>query len=146
MAGVRCQWNVPLTLKAHQGVIHVQQDEGQAKWEQPNDLLDYFRRSIKECNLPYPVQLRYRGLGAMFITSVHNNSYVAQAGWRPAEDVGTHAQGKPGTSLWTVSLRLRTLEKGLGKNLKRARTRPSCLVCPYPSGRQLHNAYSTHSG
>ncbi len=47
--------------------------------------------------------------------------------FRLAEDVSDHAQRKPGTSLRTAILRLLTMEKGLGENLKRARTGPLCL-------------------
>ncbi len=36
---------------------------------------------------------------------------MAQANWRPAED----DQGRPGTPLCTASLRLRTIEEGLGE-------------------------------
>ncbi len=32
----------------------------------------------------------------------------------PTENVGHYIQGRAGTSLWTVNLRLRTVEKGLG--------------------------------
>ncbi len=39
-------------------------------------------------------------------------SHIAQANWRPAEDVGNHGQGRPGDPLW-----LRMVEKGLGESL-----------------------------
>ncbi len=45
---------------------------------------------------------------------------------------GNHAQGKPGTSLLTTSLRVRTMEKWLGKTLKRSRTGPSSLWWSIP--------------
>ncbi len=37
----------------------------------------------------------------------HTASYVAQTSWRPAEDMGNHDQGRPGTALRTASLRWR---------------------------------------
>ncbi len=38
--------------------------------------------------------------------------------WRSrAEDMGYHDQGRPGTDLWTASLRPRTMEKGLGESV-----------------------------
>ncbi len=40
---------------------------------------------------------------------------TSQANWRPAEGVGDHDYGVPGAPLRTTSLRLRTMEKGLGK-------------------------------
>ncbi len=40
-----------------------------------------------------------------------------QANWGPSEDVGNHDQGRPGIRLRTASLRLRTIEKGLGESL-----------------------------
>ncbi len=46
--------------------------------------------------------------------SANTASHVAQANWRPAEDVGNHDQGRPGTPLRTVSHRSRTMEKGMG--------------------------------
>ncbi len=43
--------------------------------------------------------------------------YVAQANWRPTEDVGNHDQGRSGAPLRNASLRLSTMEKGLGESL-----------------------------
>ncbi len=40
---------------------------------------------------------------------------VAQTNYRPAEDMGNHDQGQPGTDLRTASPRPRTMEKGLGE-------------------------------
>ncbi len=37
--------------------------------------------------------------------------------WRPAEDMGYHDQGRPGTDLRAASLRPRTIEKGLGESV-----------------------------
>ncbi len=37
---------------------------------------------------------------------------MAQSNWRPAEDMGYHDQGRPGTAL-----RPRTMEKGLGESV-----------------------------
>ncbi len=45
-------------------------------------------------------------------TSAHTASHMAQTNRRPAEDVGNHDQGRPGTDLRTASLRPRTTEKG----------------------------------
>ncbi len=45
----------------------------------------------------------------------HTASLVAKTGWRPTEGVVRDTQGREGTSLWTASLRLRTMEKGLGE-------------------------------
>ncbi len=42
-------------------------------------------------------------------------SLVAKAIWRPTEDVGHDTQGRPGTSLWSARLPLRTTEKGMGE-------------------------------
>ncbi len=47
----------------------------------------------------------------------HTTSHVAQASWRPAEDMDNHDQGRPGTALWTANLRPRTMEKGLGESV-----------------------------
>ncbi len=47
----------------------------------------------------------------------HTASHVAQANWRPAEDMGNHDQGRPITPLRTAILRFCTMEKGLGKSL-----------------------------
>ncbi len=42
---------------------------------------------------------------------------MAQANWRPIEDVGNHNQGRPGAPLRIVSLRLRTMEERLLEGL-----------------------------
>ncbi len=44
--------------------------------------------------------------------------HEAQTCWRPAEDMGNHDQGGPGTALRTASLRPRTAEKELGESLQ----------------------------
>ncbi len=44
-------------------------------------------------------------------------SHVAQASWRPAEDMGNHDKSRSETALRTASLRPRTLEEGLGENV-----------------------------
>ncbi len=38
------------------------------------------------------------------LPSSHTASHVAQAGWRPAEVVGNHDQGRPGAPFRTASL------------------------------------------
>ncbi len=50
--------------------------------------------------------------------------------------VGTEL-GRPGTALRAASLRPRTIEKGLGKRAKWARTGPSSLECLRPSRGKL---------
>ncbi len=45
----------------------------------------------------------------------HTTSHVVQKSWWPAEDMGYHDQGRPGTDLRTASLRPPTIEKGLGE-------------------------------
>ncbi len=42
-------------------------------------------------------------------------SHMAQTSWRPAEDMGNHDQGRPGTALRTESFRPRMVEKGLSE-------------------------------
>ncbi len=65
-------------------------------------------------------------------------SYVAQANWNPSEDVDNHAKGKPGTPLQTARLRQRSMQTGLGKNVKWARTGPSSLGCLHSTRGKLH--------
>ncbi len=47
----------------------------------------------------------------------HTASHMALTSWKPAEDVGNHYQGRPGTTLWTASLRPHAMEKGLSESL-----------------------------
>ncbi len=58
---------------------------------------------------------------------INIGSHVAQANWRPTEDVGNHDQDRPGAPLWTASLRLHTMEKGLDESLQRVCAGPSSL-------------------
>ncbi len=53
-----------------------------------------------------------------FTPHARTASLVAETSWKPTEDVGHSTQGRPGTSLWTASLRLRTVEKGLVESLR----------------------------
>ncbi len=47
------------------------------------------------------------------VTFTHAASHVAQANWRPADDVDNRDQVRPGTPLRFASLRLHTMEKSL---------------------------------
>ncbi len=60
---------------------------------------------------------------------------MAQANWRPAGDVGSHDQDRPGTLLRTVSLRLGTMQKELGEHFDCGRSNMECL---YPRRGQLN--------
>ncbi len=62
-------------------------------------------------------------------TSANTASRVAPTNWRPAEDVGSHYQGRPGAPLRTTSLWLRTMEKGQGESLLWACAGPLSLQC-----------------
>ncbi len=84
------------------------------------------RRRLCLKNIPALfVQRRPRWLGhstrlsgnELIIDFAHTASHVAQTNWGPAEDVGNHDRGRPGTPVRTASLRPRTMEKGLGENL-----------------------------
>ncbi len=55
--------------------------------------------------------------GRYLLALLTGNSHMAQTNWRPAEDMGYHDQGRPGTDLRTASLRPRTMEKGLGESV-----------------------------
>ncbi len=90
-----------------------------------NDSIHYILHVRRRACVP-PVELRRRlyltRMPALLVQRrlrwfANTTSYVAQASWRPAEDVGNHDQGRPRTPLRTASLRLRTMEKGLGKSL-----------------------------
>ncbi len=70
-------------------------------------------------------------------TSAHTASHVVQANWRPTEDVGNHDQRRSGAPLRTVSLRLRTMENGLGESLVNLRR-------TVESGLHLSEAWSAH--
>ncbi len=67
----------------------------------------------------------------------HTSSHVAQKSWRPAEDIVNHEQGRPRASLRKASLRLRTIEKGMGESFQWARTWPSSLGCLRPRCGQI---------
>ncbi len=67
------------------------------------------RRRLSLTRIPaLLVKRRLRLLGELI-------KVVVQTSWRPAEDMGYRDQGGPGTDLRTASLRLRTMETGLGE-------------------------------
>ncbi len=51
------------------------------------------------------------------------------ANWRPAEDMGSHDQGRPETPLRITCIRPHTMENGLGESFLWARARSSSLEC-----------------
>ncbi len=66
------------------------------------------------------------------------------ANWRPTED----AEGRPGTALWSASLRLHTMEEGLGENRKRSLClgRLYLLVMPaQPAPGERRHKYKAHA-
>ncbi len=65
-------------------------------------------------------------------------SLVVKASSMPTEDVGVDTKGIPRHSIWTTSFRMRTMEKRLGKNLRRARAGPSKLGRLYLRRGQFH--------
>ncbi len=68
--------------------------------------------------------------------SPHTASHMTQANWRSTGGVDNHDQGGPGTPLVAASLRLRTMEKGLGEKSQ---------ICSHRTAKPGMTQYATRS-
>ncbi len=78
-----------------------------------------------KCSIPSPTVNMSNVLETL--TPHQNENKVLGAG-----NPSSHVQIRPGTSLLTVSIQLRTIRKGLSEHLKRARIGSSYTEFPYP--------------